>query len=68
MEVIVLGSALPTLYVGTYWIIVLSDRIVLIFRNVGPFLVLISQKCGPYLVLKKDFSLRTSFSGTGIVL
>ena len=42
-----------------------SDRIVLIFRKVGPYLVLIFQKNGPYLVLNKYFfSLRTSFSIT----
>ena len=31
------------------------DRIVLIFRKVGPYLVPIFQKLGPYLVLNKDF-------------
>ena len=33
------------------------DRIVLIFRKVGPYLVPIFQKLGPYLVLNKDFHL-----------
>ena len=34
---------------------VARDRIVLIFRKVGPYLVPIFQKLGPYLVLNKDF-------------